>query len=59
MFANNKTISIKIKSIFGEGSIETICWLQLHFEHFINHHIKNDLGTGLFEIYDGDDYAVL
>lgn len=25
----------------------------------MNHHIKNDLGTGEFEIYDGDDYITL
>jgi hypothetical protein len=54
-----KMVQIRVKSIFGEASIETLCYLRLHLEHFINHHIENNVGVDKLSVYYGDDYTVL
>lgn len=59
MYHSNKSLTLGIKSIYGESSIETLALIQLHLEHLVNHHIKHENGISVSESYDGEVYEVL
>ena len=49
-------VSLKVKNVLGEASLTTLSLVKLHFDHLIKHHVQNNMGLSLEEIYDGDDF---